>query len=129
MFLLHKCTYLPKCYITLLTELMSYKVYTNYKNIYNNFQKNMLILLLSFQTIISICLCCLAAVVRAQFGGFGFSSFGGFGLDSPLRAARDPRQNPGPVVFPPAPPDNGETSGVVVGASGYGFVPPNSPSK
>ncbi|KAG5870583.1 hypothetical protein JTB14_002291 [Gonioctena quinquepunctata] len=73
----------------------------------------------------------LATVVRAQygFGGFGhFSGFGG-GLDAPLQATRDPRQNPGPVVFPPAPPDSGETSGVVVGASGYGFVPPQSPSR
>ncbi|KYB29295.1 hypothetical protein TcasGA2_TC001141 [Tribolium castaneum] len=68
---------------------------------------------------------CLLAVVRAQFFG-DFESLGGFGggLDSPLQATRDPRQNPGPVVFPPAPPDNGETSGVIVGASGYGFVPP-----
>lgn len=32
----------------------------------------------------------------------------------------------GPVVFPMAPPSSDETSGVVVGASGYGFVPPNS---
>ncbi|XP_060524990.1 uncharacterized protein LOC132701230 isoform X2 [Cylas formicarius] len=78
-------------------------------------------------TIVTLCLACLAAVAKAQFGRFGFSSFGGFGLDSPLAAIRDPRQNTGPVVFPPAPPDNGETSGVVVGASGYGFVPPNSP--
>lgn len=31
----------------------------------------------------------------------------------------------GPVVFPPSPPDAvDETSGVIVGASGYGFVPP-----
>ncbi|XP_068909640.1 uncharacterized protein [Tenebrio molitor] len=69
---------------------------------------------------------CFLAVVRGQFFG-GFESLGGFsgGLDSPLQSARDPRQNPGPVVFPPAPPDNGETSGVVVGASGYGFVPPS----
>ncbi|GBP47758.1 hypothetical protein EVAR_24008_1 [Eumeta japonica] len=30
-----------------------------------------------------------------------------------------------PVVFPPSPPgDPSQTSGVVVGASGYGFVPP-----
>lgn len=70
-------------------------------------------------------------MARAQFGGLGleFSSYGGFGLDSALTSARDPRQNTGPVVFPPSPPDNGETSGVVVGASGYGFVPPNSPRK
>ncbi|RZB39516.1 hypothetical protein BDFB_000817 [Asbolus verrucosus] len=69
---------------------------------------------------------CFVAVVRGQFFG-GFQSLGGFGggLDSPLQATRDPRQNPGPVVFPPAPPDNGETSGVIVGASGYGFVPPS----
>lgn len=69
------------------------------------------------------------AIVRGQNYGFGFGSpyaFGG-GLDVPFQSQRDPRQNTGPVVFPPAPPDNGETSGVVVGASGYGFVPPNSP--
>ena len=31
----------------------------------------------------------------------------------------------GPVVFPPSPPDAiDESSGVIVGASGYGFVPP-----
>lgn len=72
----------------------------------------------------------LVAFAHAQFGGFGFdsSSFdGGFG--GQLTNARDPRANTGPVVFPPAPPDSGETSGVVVGASGYGFVPPQSPSK
>lgn len=35
---------------------------------------------------------------------------------------------PGPVVFPPPPTDGPmESSGVVVGASGYGFVPPNTP--
>ncbi|KAL1506472.1 hypothetical protein ABEB36_005834 [Hypothenemus hampei] len=84
-------------------------------------------------TFISVCITyCLAAVTRAQFGGFGFdlTSYGGLygGLDSTLRQVRDPRENTGPVVFPPAPPDNGETSGVVVGASGYGFVPPHSPS-
>lgn len=68
------------------------------------------------------------AVVRCQNYGFGFGSpyaFSG-GLDAPLQSQRDPRQNTGPVVFPPAPPDNGETSGVVVGASGFGFVPPGS---
>ena len=32
----------------------------------------------------------------------------------------------GPVLFPPGPPPNNEdSSGVIVGASGYGFVPPN----
>ncbi|XP_076252325.1 uncharacterized protein LOC143191291 isoform X2 [Rhynchophorus ferrugineus] len=78
-------------------------------------------------TFVTLCIACLVALARAQFG-FGFNALrAGFGLDSPLTSARDPRQNPGPVVFPPAPPDNGETSGVVVGASGYGFVPPNSP--
>lgn len=35
----------------------------------------------------------------------------------------------GPVQFP-SPPTDGpvESSGVIVGASGYGFVPPNGPS-
>lgn len=33
----------------------------------------------------------------------------------------------GPVLFPPGPPPNSaETSGVIVGASGYGFVPPSA---
>lgn len=36
----------------------------------------------------------------------------------------------GPVVFPQSPPDAPEeSSGVVVGASGFGFVPPNQQSK
>ncbi|KAL3276730.1 hypothetical protein HHI36_012100 [Cryptolaemus montrouzieri] len=70
---------------------------------------------------------CLAVIVRGQFSLGGFGNFGGFSLDAPLTSARDPRQNPGPVVFPPSPPDNGETSGVVVGASGFGFVPPSVP--
>ncbi|XP_045469061.1 uncharacterized protein LOC123676847 isoform X2 [Harmonia axyridis] len=69
---------------------------------------------------------CLSAIVRGQFSNFG--QFGGFALDSALTSVRDPRQNPGPVVFPPSPPDNGETSGVVVGASGFGFVPPSAQS-
>lgn len=68
----------------------------------------------------------LLGVVRAQFGFDSPFAFGG-GLDVPLQAQRDSRQDRGPVVFPQAPPDNGETSGVVVGASGYGFVPPNNP--
>ncbi|KAJ3664991.1 hypothetical protein Zmor_000516 [Zophobas morio] len=79
------------------------------------------------EAIVFLTVCCLVVVRGQFFDGFD-SSFRGFGggLDSPLQATRDPRQNPGPVVFPPAPPDNGETSGVVVGASGYGFVPPGS---
>ena len=33
----------------------------------------------------------------------------------------------GPVLFPPGPPpNNADTSGVIVGASGFGFVPPNA---
>uniref|UniRef100_A0A146KMK4 Uncharacterized protein n=2 Tax=Lygus hesperus TaxID=30085 RepID=A0A146KMK4_LYGHE len=38
---------------------------------------------------------------------------------------RDPRQNRGPVTFPVTSPGS-ETSGVRVGASGYGFVPPGA---
>ncbi|XP_044574309.1 uncharacterized protein LOC6498909 isoform X2 [Drosophila ananassae] len=58
---------------------------------------------------------------RARFG------FDPLTLAQPSSATqvRDPRQNRGPVVFPPSPPDAvDESSGVVVGASGYGFVPP-----
>ncbi|XP_074030542.1 uncharacterized protein isoform X2 [Leptinotarsa decemlineata] len=81
--------------------------------------------------LILACIAYLATFVRGQYGFRTFSDFSGFGngLDAPLQATRDPRQNQGPVVFPPAPPDSGETSGVVVGASGYGFVPPQSPNR
>lgn len=69
-------------------------------------------------------ICSLLVLATAQYGLQDFD-FYSRSYNAPLQT-RDPRQNPGPVVFPPAPPDNGETSGVVVGASGYGFVPPNS---
>ncbi|XP_051171450.1 uncharacterized protein LOC127288185 [Leptopilina boulardi] len=54
--------------------------------------------------------------------------FAGFGPYLRLSSGmRDPRSNRGPVVFPAGPASNpAETSGVIVGASGYGFVPPNS---
>ncbi|XP_076758605.1 worker-enriched antennal transcript isoform X2 [Xylocopa sonorina] len=52
--------------------------------------------------------------------------FAGFGPYLRLAGMRDPRSNRGPVVFPPAPPLNSaDSSGVIAGASGYGFVPPN----
>ncbi|XP_017848985.1 uncharacterized protein LOC108604163 isoform X2 [Drosophila busckii] len=73
-------------------------------------------------TFVALCLC-LTFAVGQQY----FLSRGRFGFD-PLSSAaqvRDPRQNRGPVVFPPSPPDAiEESSGVVVGASGFGFVPP-----
>ncbi|XP_017046739.1 uncharacterized protein LOC108091869 isoform X2 [Drosophila ficusphila] len=72
-----------------------------------------------------------AAGQQYFLGQFG-PSRGRFGFDpvalagpSSATQVRDPRQNRGPVVFPPSPPDAvDESSGVVVGASGYGFVPP-----
>lgn len=80
--------------------------------------------MVSFLQAVVVYICSLLVLSTAQYFG-GFNYFGN-GFDSALTSSRDPRQNPGPVVFPPAPPDSGETSGVVVGASGYGFVPPNS---
>ncbi|XP_011214257.1 uncharacterized protein LOC105233793 isoform X1 [Bactrocera dorsalis] len=51
-------------------------------------------------------------------------NFNSGGLSSP-NAIRDGRNNRGPVLFPPSPPNQfDESSGVIVGASGYGFVPP-----
>lgn len=77
-----------------------------------------------------VILAVILAVANAQhfgrLGGF-HDSFGGLNLNAPLVQTRDARANTGPVVFPPAPADSGMTSGVVVGASGYGFVPPNNP--
>ncbi|XP_052867274.1 uncharacterized protein LOC128273370 isoform X1 [Anopheles cruzii] len=67
------------------------------------------------------------ASLTGDFGGP--TAFSGQDLSGTLNAGiRDPRQNRGPVVFPPAPADAPvESSGVVVGASGYGFVPPSAP--
>ncbi|XP_015037395.2 uncharacterized protein [Drosophila pseudoobscura] len=83
-------------------------------------------------TIAALCLC-LAYVTGQQYFLGKFPSRARFGFDplslaqpsSATQQVRDPRQNRGPVVFPPSPPDAvDESSGVVVGASGYGFVPP-----
>ncbi|KAH0948356.1 hypothetical protein HN011_009726 [Eciton burchellii] len=53
--------------------------------------------------------------------------FAGFGPYVQTAVMRDPRSNRGPVLFPPGPPPNtADTSGVIVGASGYGFVPPGA---
>lgn len=67
------------------------------------------------------CCCLYISLVLAQddfysdvFGGF--NSFGG-------GSSRDARGNTGPVLFPPTRTDT-NNGGVVVGASGYGFVPP-----
>ncbi|CAO1431646.1 unnamed protein product [Diamesa serratosioi] len=61
--------------------------------------------------------------LNGDFGGFQSAGFPSAALTN---GARDPRQNRGPVVFPQSPPDAPEeSSGVVVGASGFGFVPPN----
>lgn len=56
-------------------------------------------------------------------------SFGDFfpGFSAPAQASpgggRANTGNAGPILFPNTPPGS-ETSGVVVGASGFGFVPP-----
>jgi len=84
--------------------------------------------------VISLCI----SLASAQFYGFGSlqNQFGnGFGNPSAFAgpAVRDPRDNPGrsgPVVFPPSPPDAPEeSSGVIIGGSGFGFVPPQQQSK
>ncbi|XP_055597878.1 uncharacterized protein LOC129747589 isoform X3 [Uranotaenia lowii] len=77
------------------------------------------------------------STLTGDFGGptaFGGSTGFGTGPDFTTTnslagtTGRDPRQNRGPVVFPPPPTDGPmESSGVIVGASGYGFVPPNTP--
>ncbi|XP_059046465.1 uncharacterized protein LOC131842048 [Achroia grisella] len=82
---------------------------------------------------IAMVLCACLVLSSAQYGFEDYSadyltSFGSPNFNSLSAAgARDPRANTGPVVFPPSPPgDPSQTSGVVVGASGYGFVPPGS---
>ncbi|XP_012251827.2 uncharacterized protein LOC105683649 [Athalia rosae] len=68
------------------------------------------------------------AVVAGAFAQDYSDLFAGFGPYLSGRASlRDPRSNRGPVVFPAGPePNTGETSGVIVGASGYGFVAPGA---
>ncbi|KAG5670908.1 hypothetical protein PVAND_001137 [Polypedilum vanderplanki] len=63
-----------------------------------------------------------------DFGGP--SAFGGaFPSASLISDNRGNRGNQGPVVFPMPPTDGPmESSGVVIGASGFGFVPPNGGS-
>ncbi|XP_037028079.1 uncharacterized protein LOC119068558 [Bradysia coprophila] len=91
---------------------------------------------------VALCMCIVLA--SGQFFGngfgrdFGYSGYnalsgdfggpsafsGGLGVGS--TNVRDPRQNRGPVVFPDPPQDGPmESSGVIVGASGFGFVPPS----
>lgn len=74
-----------------------------------------------FATILAI----VASLAQAQNYDQLFAGFGPYLRQS--SGMRDPRSNTGPVLFPPGPPGNpADTSGVVVGASGYGFVPPNA---
>ncbi|VVD02673.1 unnamed protein product [Leptidea sinapis] len=71
-----------------------------------------------------LCGCVMLTSAQYNFGYYG-SSFGGADFNTLSGSARDPRANTGPVVFPPSPPgDPSITSGVVPGASGYGFQPP-----
>ncbi|XP_049868500.1 uncharacterized protein LOC126368515 [Pectinophora gossypiella] len=85
------------------------------------------------KTAIVVCACIALAAAQYDFGfdysdGYLATNFGGPSYNMlSSAAARDPRANTGPVVFPPSPPgDPSQTSGVVVGASGFGFVPPGS---
>ncbi|XP_075214969.1 uncharacterized protein LOC142320875 [Lycorma delicatula] len=68
--------------------------------------------------LISVFLAMLLCLVSAQ----GYDYFGGYFSRGVVRDQRGNRA--GPVTFPSNPPGS-ETSGVRVGASGYGFVPPS----
>ncbi|CAH1404090.1 unnamed protein product [Nezara viridula] len=70
--------------------------------------------------LVALCLAVVVVAVSAQFDFFGGYP-GGFGAAGP----RDPRDNRGPVTFPVTS-GGSETSGVRIGASGYGFIPPGS---
>lgn len=76
-------------------------------------------------------LCACLALASAQFGFYSSPGFGSgydyFGYNTQSAGARDPRANTGPVLFPASPSGGpSETSGVVAGASGYGFVRPGA---
>nr|XP_018911838.1 PREDICTED: uncharacterized protein LOC109040367 isoform X1 [Bemisia tabaci] len=77
------------------------------------------ILFVTLSCFLYICL----VTAQGFFDTFGGPSFRGEELSR--TQSRDPRENRGPVLFPPSAMAIGpETSGVVVGASGFGFVPP-----
>ncbi|XP_031825827.1 worker-enriched antennal transcript isoform X2 [Nomia melanderi] len=76
------------------------------------------------QTILLAFVFAILAVTSAQDYSQLFAGFGPYLRQS--AGMRDPRSNRGPVLFPPGPPpNNADSSGVIVGASGFGFVPPN----
>ncbi|XP_076295216.1 worker-enriched antennal transcript isoform X1 [Lasioglossum baleicum] len=76
------------------------------------------------QTILLVFVFAVLAVCSAQDYSQLFAGFGPYLRQT--AGMRDPRSNRGPVLFPPGPPPNSaDTSGVVAGASGFGFVPPN----
>ncbi|XP_065221301.1 uncharacterized protein LOC135846245 [Planococcus citri] len=78
---------------------------------------------MNFARVSLVALCCVVFFLQYVSCQFEFPSlFSEFPEDT-LRPARDPRQDRGPVQFPSAP-IGPETSGVRVGASGFGFVPP-----
>ncbi|XP_014363782.2 uncharacterized protein LOC106715079 isoform X3 [Papilio machaon] len=93
----------------------------------------------SYITFVLLLACVAISMAQYNHFGGGFSdgyfstSFGVPGYSGLSAAAgRDPRANTGiqrrgPVLFPPSPPTGPlQSSGVVPGASGYGFVPPGS---
>ncbi|XP_028521758.1 uncharacterized protein LOC107996352 isoform X1 [Apis cerana] len=76
------------------------------------------------ETVLILLVFTVLAAVSSQDYSQLFAGFGPYIRQAV--AMRDPRSNRGPVLFPPGPPPNNEdSSGVIVGASGYGFVPPN----
>ncbi|KAJ9575872.1 hypothetical protein L9F63_007280, partial [Diploptera punctata] len=77
--------------------------------------------------LVLVFLAAVATVVLAQQGSDYEHFFGGPNPGGDPSYASNPNQNTGPVLFPNSP-DGGETSGVIVGASGYGFVPPRTGS-
>lgn len=94
----------------------------------------------SLIALISLVLCA-TLVYSSPLGGYystftgdfgGPSAFDGASFASMQAARGDNRQNrgdQGPVVFPVVENPIVESSGVVVGASGFGFVPPGASSK
>ncbi|KAF4524861.1 hypothetical protein B566_EDAN012817, partial [Ephemera danica] len=77
--------------------------------------------------LIAVCVCVLVAASSVQAGFYGAQSFfypgNGFSAGSFGGAAGS--RDVGPIQFPSAPLSS-ETSGVVPGASGYGFVQPQA---
>ncbi|TMW53557.1 hypothetical protein DOY81_001321, partial [Sarcophaga bullata] len=91
----------------------------------NQKQKQKIINMKFLMIVFAICSSLALVAGQLLFGQLSNRQINFNSIDYPQPAQEKEKYFFGPVVFPPSPPDAiDESSGVIVGASGYGFVPP-----